>query len=113
MTDEAVICTWMEPEAAKAVVIDKAATWKWHRLDWSNNTIHTRPLTLDALWEVEERMQVEARNPDDDMPCIRRNLYLHLLSELAREYWHATAAQKITALAAVLRPIVEVACPSE
>ena len=106
MTDEAVICTWMEPEAAKAVVIDKAATWKWHRLDWSNNTIHTRPLTLDALWEVEERLtddqwwEYEVTLSAPYGPTVLAQVKAHV---------HSTAAQKIVALAAVLRPIVEAA----
>jgi len=89
MSDEAVICKFMEP---------KCYGYPW----WScqGSFIAPRALSLDALWEVEERLT-----------RMQWNAYLKLLSDgniLAnfKEYRmvaHATAAQKIAALATVLR----------
>lgn len=88
MTDAEVICTFMEPKP------DPEELRLW--LPGS--------LTLDALWEVEERLTAE-----------QFAAYIERLEDgwdingLARDYGlvHARAEQKIKALAAVLRPIVE------
>lgn len=95
-TDEEIICTWMEPKPEPPLRLPTEAEtnsrW-WKRVyndilrGWEPHT-----LTLDALWEVEERLLMEHR------------------AITLREYrigWHATPAQKVKALAAVLRPLVE------
>ena len=95
MTDNEVICAWMELEP--------------------------RQLTLDALWRVEERLRLDAEGrkqklieclTTDDKAVIRR--WVNYALALNREFaiagtysWHATPEQKIKALATVLRPIVQ------
>ena len=91
MTDEEVICAFMEPEADLRIDSD----FEWWGQIWSNGvrSVFPRTLTLDALWEVEERLTtLQAVN------------YAGLLLDGQEGWtWHATAAQKIKALATVLR----------
>ena len=84
MTDEEVICQWMEqfyhfPE-------NPAPRW-----------IHRQDLTLDALHEVEARLPERQK----------LSYYMGFLPRCEGELWwdllHAAASTRITALAAVLR----------
>jgi hypothetical protein len=77
--------------------------WKWYAGTRHGDGVlrHLpRDLTLDALWEVEERLLQEfwhqglAHKYQNAMPADHYS-------------WHATPEQKIKALAAVLRPLVE------
>jgi hypothetical protein len=109
-SDEEIICAWMEPRPTKSPLRRDELSrhwWQWNRFDaaWG-----PRYLTLDALWEVEERLTDEQRldyreslvAPHRDSG--ERGLPLVML------YWvllHATPEQKIRALAQVLRSGVE------
>ena len=99
LTDQEIICTWMEPKPEPPMRLPTEAEsqsqwWKrvYNSLDrgWEPYT-----LTLDALWEVEERLT-----------ALEWGEYLLNLPYIKREVVHATPAQKIKALAAVLRPLV-------
>ncbi len=87
LTDEEVICVWMRsfPE-------------NWLR-DW-DDPFWTGALTLDALWEVESRLGEQIR------PYIAELLRVTLPPDRGAYDWrliHATTAQKVAALASVLR----------
>jgi hypothetical protein len=103
-SNEEIICGWMEPKpweepgqtTPKALL---GSSW-W---DWAiSYGSFPKPLTLDRLHEVEGRLTDE-----------QWGQYATALSDLTPEYTgivqtmklyiHATAAQKIKALAAVLR----------
>jgi hypothetical protein len=100
MTDEELICRFMEPVPGFRGIDYPHSVGGW----WiAENGKQSRPadsITLDALHEVEERL-TEKQGWD----------YLAALqSETAdipgwafRHLWHATAKQKIAALAKVLR----------
>jgi hypothetical protein len=101
LSDQEVICAFMEPrpEPNTHGGTHRSARGWWF---WSG-TWEPRTLTLDALWEVEEKLKQRPRGQ-------RAAYYEHqgLLSEATDgESWHATPAQKIAALASVLRPLVE------
>jgi hypothetical protein len=101
MTDQELICAWMEPRPIPSKNGWRSSPWWKRKLRGARDYAHPRELDLDALWEVEERLTNE-----------QWEKYLH---EFARTqgYWplrtllHATPEQKIRALAQVLRPIVE------
>lgn len=117
MTDDEVICTWMEPRPKTQTgmiyrfygnssgIVDSLSTregwWVCDEviLDGEPTTIISpRPLDLDALHEVEARLTDEQwwnYSNNFNMPCDFRALI------------HLSAAQKIKSLAAVLRPLVE------
>lgn len=118
MTDQEVICAWMEPKPPLPNYwsggYPSPKGWWYNvpisggRMDWIPWR-NGRPMACDlnALWEVEERLT--------DMRWL---LYYTELAEatkslgLPHEEWrcaHATPEQKIKALAAVLRPLVETA----
>lgn len=121
MTDEAIICAWMElkPQLGPLDMrpwqsVSVLSWWvaaKFRKLDTPNEW-YPRPLTLDALWEVEERLTAEQRGtyyralhtPDERDSQGRR-----VASRSNWDLLHATPAQKVAALVAVLRPLVEVA----
>jgi hypothetical protein len=92
VTDEEMICNFMEPkpEGRPSSYGSGEVWWRW---GWRYIGWLPRPLTLDALWEVEARLT--------DEQCSRYTRELVMLPWL----WHATAAQKIKALAAVLREV--------
>ncbi len=101
LTDEEVICAFMEPKPTGSWVRDVQPTW-WYfstydfPLGW-----HAKAITLDALWEVEQRLSREQINR-----YIAELLRVTLPPDRGAYDWrliHATAAQKIAALASVLR----------
>ena len=109
MTDAEVICTWMESRPVSHFEGDLMGYvgpppfvsphgW-WH--DISNKWV-PRPLTLDALWKVEERLT-------DEQAAHYATRLVSVLPLLGRAawVWHATTEHKIVALAAVLRPQVD------
>lgn len=117
MNDAVIVCTWMEPDLPNPSVVYSAHSplWWWFAGrrysgdDSSPWAWFTRDLDLDALWEVEERL------PDELW-----QVYLGTLCGWCNPYdgdsWdfsdtrmiaHATPEQKIAALAAILRPLVE------
>jgi hypothetical protein len=115
MTDQEVICTWMEPKPTAAASSTVSAGAWWNRyagvqrsgpawvLTPFSGPWEPCPLTLDALWEVEERLTPEQQG----------QYTTALLAIIAVPFrcgwtWHATPEQKIKALASVLRPLVEV-----
>lgn len=113
LTDAEIICMWMEPkpqgEAPLSLTfrgdLDSPGRF-WVAFEYST-TWQPRPLTLDALWEVEERLT------DVELGWYGyfSKLYevTHAESRLNSDIriCHATPEQKIKALASVLRPIVE------
>lgn len=113
MTNQEIICTFMEPRPSAGFATDTASIGGWWRRyagvgrsrpDWQSKPFNgpwlPHVLTLVELWEVEERLtdeQWEAYSlvlvPSGD--------------RFVRDRIHATPEQKINALAAILRPIVE------
>ncbi len=99
MTDQEVICNWMEPKPTGSWIRDVQPKW-WYFSTYEPPTgWHVKSLTLDALWEVEERLKQKPRGG--------RGLYWDYRSLLIEvtdgEAWHASAAQRIKALAEILR----------
>jgi hypothetical protein len=109
MSDREVIATWMEPKPQLTTrqrvsfggwwlsLPDHRGIRRWHQpRDWGREW-------LQALHEVEERMTQH-----------QRGLYVDTLSgDRCRDLWlilHASAEQKIAALASVLRAEVEGRC---
>jgi hypothetical protein len=112
LSDEEIICTWMEPKPPES----PCATNERSRLSfWRPQfTRHHEPawvpirLTLDALWEVEERLIQEWRRTKKLVACARMVGYKHKLKGATVDNeWHADAPTRIKALAAVLRAVVE------
>lgn len=96
MTDEEVIASFMEPKPTWSSS-DRNGEWWWC---WDHRW-HSCKLDLDALHEVEARLTNE-----------QWDAYANLMMDPAgihhtRFLLHASAEQKIEALAAVLRPEVE------
>lgn len=110
MSEEEVICEWMEP---RPDVVDDGADpnacykwphrwWKWYR---DRNGHLPRELDLNALHEVEARLS------DKQWLDYRREFRLVVervngtwpLGQRSKDMLHATAEQKIRALASVLR----------
>ncbi len=110
LTDEEVICGWMEPKPEPhthgGTFRSGKGWWYWTGATWQPNV-----LTLDVLWGVEERLTEEQweryyhqfvryDNPVDPVRW----------SVTDRKYrWalHATSQQKVKALAEVLREAKE------
>lgn len=85
----------MEPQPPTSADGVGSKWWTW------NHGPHPANLTLNTLWEVEERLIQEKH----DSSAIREAFaeYAWTIS------WHATPEQKIKALAAVLEPLVKTA----
>ena len=98
MTDEEVICEFMEPH--------ESMNWIWWKINRDMTVIH-RELTLDALWEVEERLKQDYTKWEQyvDLMMGRKLYHFRKILDYAdiTATIHATAAQKIKALATVLR----------
>jgi hypothetical protein len=97
MTNEEIIATFMESKPDYHLCF-----WECSKLGWwirGVNTVHPTPLTLDRLHEVESRLT----KPE----WMRYWSLLEIVGDLGNHYKirmiHATAAQKIEALANVLR----------
>jgi hypothetical protein len=106
-SDAEVICTWMEPKPESAPPswgdnpVGNINGW-W--IATGSGRIEHRILTLDALWEVEERLT------EEQWTRYRVALTAPVLGASGRHIegynrmmWHATAEQKIKALAEALR----------
>lgn len=112
MTDEEIICNWMEPKPVSNKICEDAwasvmaatlggslypATpkgwWVWVCVYQHDDKpeLMPRPIGLDRLWEAEERLT--------PAQCSHYTRELGMLPWL----WHATAEQKIKALAVVIR----------
>ena len=115
MTDGEVICAWMEPKpdtynAATAMAAAKSGKDNpiWWVTDGRTWTLRPRELDLDALWEVQDRLtdeQWERYECEMLAQWTPEAIGLTMHGEV-RHYLHATAEQKIRALAAILRPLV-------
>lgn len=92
MTDEEIICTFMEP------LRDKWALPKWWH--WAGGKRKLRDLGLDALREVQARLT-------DEQWATYESQFNS--ASTWRQLLHASTEQKIKALAAVLRPSMEAA----
>ena len=97
MTDEEVLCTFMHP--MPKIYDPHTDWWKWR----SGATFAPRKLTLDILHEIEERLTEEQWKAYRDE--ILRDT--DMLGLWMVRLIHASAANKVRALAAVLRPVVE------
>jgi hypothetical protein len=109
MTDQEVICAWMEPKPR----LTKSGQFHANEKRWANDLhwwdyrpttspyLFPCPLTLDALWEVEERLTDGQWRKYYDALCISCEPKLKFGMY---DVIHATPEQKIKALAAVLRP---------
>lgn len=120
MSDEEVICDFVEPLAT----IDCAAGGKRSLADWWrretawSDTLVWKPwvparLTLDALWKVEDRLSEQQRRHYCVLifhaVCTEARTSNLIEDTMTKNRWpmiHASAAQKIKALAAVLRVAV-------
>lgn len=102
LTDAEVICGWMEPKPVRIWPQDIPDGHWWSAL-WSTGTGWSwipATLDLDALHEVEARLS------EDEWWIYLGELHVATKGVAAYAYRHlihATAAQKIAALAAVLR----------
>jgi hypothetical protein len=127
MTDQEIIATWMEP---KPTEVPESAEDRYLRgsplrtplgfwicvSDYEKGEFWShRHLDLDASHEVEARLIREGEAGLKGVATEQGVSALHRLSayniamrQLGNYTWHASAEQKITALATVLRPIVEV-----
>lgn len=107
MTDEEVICGFMEPRPVcpprRRWFESKSSLAGWWELIRDSNRCQPRPLTLDALYEVESQLTDEQQW--DYCEAVRKQADTRQAGTW--HYLHATAEQKIKALAAVLRPLVE------
>jgi hypothetical protein len=110
VNDAEIISTWMEPEPSGAPRPFWQGWWLHDGAGW-----HARPLTLTDLWDVEERLIQSGVMKDMPLAGFEMNLWSAYIYNLTAEVLddapisviHATPEQKIKALAAVLRPIVE------
>ncbi len=97
-TDEEVICAWMEAKPEHSREFTAGRPW-WVWLGSQNDWIPNK-LTLDALHEAETRL-----TEDQQWSYIER--MANIVGTFATWYsLHATAAQKIKALAAVIREVL-------
>jgi len=99
LSDEEVICGFMEPKPEGSWMRDIQPTW-WYfstfdlPIGW-----HVVNLDLEQLHEVEARLKdAQWRTYIDLIVPVKGNIY-----EECKAFIHASAAQKIKALAAVLR----------
>lgn len=103
MTDEEIICTWMEPlPGFRGINYPKSVAGWWTAPNGQAKTPTT--LDLDALHEVEAQLTEE----------LWEKYEIALWAEITpneriydREWIHATASDKIKALAAILKYEVE------
>ena len=129
LTDEEVICTWMEPNAPKNGVIPNSERlnkfspngwWRYSMLAccWKQAILITCPEIerLGWLWKVEDRLSdglwhgycaTFAVEFIDQEVAIESAVNHAAQINWDKMHLHATPAQKIAALAAVLRPEVE------
>lgn len=123
MTDAEVICEWMEPKPANSDGLTEPLDCGWMSSPggwWvegpRGEAIQPRDLALDALWEVEERLIRLLKGRWLDLEYREYRAYegkwdigsAKLPKDTPlRWIWHADAPTRITALAAVLRPLVE------
>lgn len=115
MTDAEVICTWMEPRSADAqfrsdIECDQTGWWR-HKWSVPNQCYRAWPNgdktdSLDALWEVEAKL-IGLGYRDHLDNAISLEVWRDAVDDAST--WHATAEQKIKALAAVLRGALKVA----
>jgi hypothetical protein len=112
LSDQEVICAWMERRPkdgdSPQTVSESgwwAAIWSVFNQRWQWHPDNRRTESLDALWEVEERLTGAQSWPYSDLLC--RAVWEAAGSEVTFAVIHATPEQKIRALAQVLRPIVE------
>jgi hypothetical protein len=122
LSDAEIICAWMEPKPPTGMQSGLYAhRWSpnrvwWHTYSasrqtepvetpWVVNEWEPRPMNLDALWKVEERLT------DCQMSTYERELNHAVLHAKPRPrcwyIWHADKPARIKALAAVLRAVVE------
>ena len=106
ISDAEVICGFMQPrtDCTDWPFGGRSDFW-WQGVNNSSRIPagwEPRPLTLDRLWEVEERLTAEQRWAYSDVLCLKV-IWPTQPSESTFSVVHATAAQKITALAIVLR----------
>ncbi len=117
MTDAEVICQWMEPKPPDQLTgqsgISEGGWWKrrWsvrgqQFKHWPNDD---KTDSLDTLREVEAKLtDAQAAKYNSRLDWVMREPNLidrddHHLTIAETSIWHATAEQKIAALAAVLR----------
>lgn len=108
MSDEEIICAWMEPKPNILAGDCVGLPHQWWRRVGITSEVEPVRLTLDRLHEVEKRltdaqwrhycglMFQHAKRPD-------ANPIQDLTTATRKALLHATVAQKIKALAAVLR----------
>jgi hypothetical protein len=106
MTDEEVICAWMEgydPRCRRNVNVDELSWWaaRFRAGSWE---FATRLLTLDALHEVETRLtEDQIGKYDAGMRRLMHEDPIEPWVPAKCHHWHADAPTRIKALAAVLR----------
>lgn len=102
MSDEEIICTWMEPPTTARF----PERW-WYAIGSKRQPC---TLDLDALHEVEARLTYHQLLQYQQL-LLNQQIFM-LMQVNYEDLWrllHASAADKIKALATVLRPIVEAA----
>jgi hypothetical protein len=121
VTDQEVICEWMEPKPTERPGVHGANElwwrWGWRYVGPSLPQQQTpveycwlpRKLTLDALWEVEERLTKMGGWWDTYVWKLTDSI----LDDQPPSVIHASAGRKTAAIAAVLRPLVEKPEPGE
>lgn len=80
-----VICEFMSPDRLRP----------WWDVEVDGGFVPCSNLTLDLLWEVEERLRL-------GNPAERLMYHAYGKNIIASQKWHASAEQKIKALAIVL-----------
>lgn len=103
-SDEETICEWMQPKPVRVWSRDSGGR-EWWSAVWSSETgwqFHPILLTLDALWEVEERLTEEQWRKYESMSVGWWSDGPKIISGF-RAAVHATTEQKIAALAQVIR----------
>ena len=80
------------------------SVYRWWRSDTETPEVTPRDLTLDALWEVEERLTAEQWDAYlNHFATPAERIKKHFFWERGSVLLHAAAEQKIKALAQVLR----------
>lgn len=108
LSNEEVLCAFMEPRPGPSKPSPHGANEVWWRWGWrhvdSSLPLHKAPVEycwLPRVITLNECREIEAR-------LIQMGLADSYRSELVKEdayHWHASATQKIAALARVLRPV--------
>lgn len=103
LSDQEVICGFMEPRPKWTAQIEPHE-WQYRWWKWYTDKNHRHlpiPLTLNECHAVEERLTDEQwREYEWQLICVP---FDGVVNSMSRVYLHATAEQKIRALAAVLR----------